>query len=242
MLNPLFIGFIGCIIKQQKKSGKTKILDFRKLLLKHLKELSEAGQLDEVEWYPALYALWREGLSEAEIETLLAGFTSLVTTVAPSDLECLSVDVRNNLLLEFSPMLNYGIDSFQTTFSVKWSDGMITDYCCRPVTNQKFDITPLFIYDLNKMFYQHLTEFMLRPGGLDSTHDQIAKAFDQEKFNELLVIMHKHVNTLPASSRESYAHIIDRMSHICGEDPPTKLYDESKQKVGLNWLTNGGGF
>ena len=45
-----------------------------------------------------------------------------------------------------------------------------------------------------------------------------------------------------SGSRESYAHIIDRMSHICGEDPPTKLYDESKQKVGLNWLTNGGGF
>ena len=126
MLNPLFIGFIGCIIRRQKKLGKTKILDFRKLLLKHLKELSEADQLDEVEWYPALYALWREGLSEAEIETLLAGFTSLGTEVAPSDLECLSVDVRNNLLLEFSPMLNYGIDSFQTTFSVKWSDGMIT--------------------------------------------------------------------------------------------------------------------
>ena len=78
MLNPLFIGFIGSIIKQQKKSGKTKTLDFRKLLLKRLKELFEADQLDGVEWYPELYALWREGLSEAEIETLFAEFTSLV--------------------------------------------------------------------------------------------------------------------------------------------------------------------
>ena len=71
-----------------------------------LKELFEADEIDEIEWYDELYAHWLEELSETEIDDLFSDFTSLVTEVAPSDLEWLEIDVRNNLLTMFSTTLN----------------------------------------------------------------------------------------------------------------------------------------
>lgn len=236
MVNPLFVGLVANVIRHQQGHG---LAPFRDLMLDRLQQLFVTEAMQDLDWYADLRQHWLEELGEEEVEDLIPELETLVTVVSPADLYWLAVDLRNSILLEDQPRLSYPVESFQATFTVRWSDGTVSDYCCRPVINPgELELTPAFLYDLVKMFLQHMADYMCEPG-LDGMHDQAAKPFDHDRLTELTQALHQHVNELPASEREPYQHIIKRIGHVLGKGPTVKLRAESQPA--LRWLDNGGG-
>lgn len=237
MVNPLFVGLVANVIRQQHGNA---IEEFRDLMLDRLQELYVVDEIDELDWYDNLYKHWSEELDDDDIDELLPEFVSIVSTIIPPDLYPVSEDIRNSIVLERQPRLNYPIETFSVTFSVRWADGTTSDYCCRPVVEQnEIVFNPVFMHDLTRMFQQHFVDFMCKPG-LDGMHDQASKQFDYDRFEELLGVLNNHANAMPADKREAYQHIIKRISHVFGKGPQVKLLDENQTE--LKWLDNGGGF
>jgi len=229
--HPLLVGLITHLM-QPRQDLET----FEDLLLDRLFQLHGSSDYEELDWYPELYTFWESEYED--VDDLLPEFEHLVDAIYPLQLCDIAIDIRNQLLLEASGTPTYPLRRFVVTYSVEWADGMVSDYCCRPVT-PGITLTPSVLSDLTRVCQQHLADYLHRPG-LDGMHDQAAKPFDRERFDELLRVMQGYSDSRPATEREAYDQVIQRIRHVCGESPAVEPPDDERPE--LEWLNNGGGF
>lgn len=237
MISQLFVGLVAYVMQTQTNPG---IADFRSALLQWLQELHNASDFELLEGYADLRKHWLTSMDEGRLEELLPEFTTMVQSIFPIGLYELAAEIRNTLLFDDAPHLNYPIKDFRVIFSIRWEDGLVSDYCCHPVLRGgQAELTASFLHDLAQVFRQNFSEYLHAPG-LDVMHDQAARVFDYEKFDELLKVLGQHVQTCPPKEREAYEQIIHRIQHSLGPSPKVSLPKEKPSA--LEWLENGGGF
>jgi hypothetical protein len=234
VVNPLFTGLVAYVIRNLDDQA---VSTFQEAMEKALEDLNEAEEIEELDWFDDLLEHWLEHLDEEEVETNRDSFEVMVSTISPSQLVLLAVDLRNEILLESLPDMTYDLASFHAIYSFRWRDGLQIEYSCRPVIRNNLPISNHLTGSLNDIFRQQLVEMLISPG-LDALHDQAAKPFDMKKFDELVNVLTDYANSQPAAEREQLEHIIFRIKQQLGSGPVVK----EKKEVDLEWLGNGGGF
>lgn len=237
MQNPLFVGLVSFVVQNQKTGSFD---EFRDSMINWLNRLQTASEIQLVEDYADLKNYWSTELANETIEAYHDQFETIVKEIEPEALYWLAVPIRNGLLLDAVPELNYSLKNFRVTYSMEWHDGQVSDFCCRPLISSGIVITPSFLSDIGEMFQQHFTDYLIVPG-LDTMHDQVSRLFDQEKLEELLKVLSDHVNQKPAAQRDAYLPIVARIEHVLGPGPTVNLASEEAESQ-LEWLDNGGGF
>lgn len=238
MQNPLFVGLVSFVIENQTIGS---LDEFRESLVAWLDRLKAASEIQLFEDYADLKNFWSVSLDEESIEAYYDQFEIIVKEIESESLYWLAVPIRNSLLLDAVPELNYSLKNFRVTYSLEWHDGQVGDFCCRySDIGSGIVITPSFLSNLGEIFQQHFIEYLIAPG-LDTMRDQVSRLFDQKKLEELLKVLSDHVNQKSAAERDAYLPIITRIEHVLGPDSSIDLALE-KTKNQLEWLNNGGGF
>jgi hypothetical protein len=234
VVNPLFTGLVAYVIRDLDDQT---IATFQEVMEDILQDLNEAERIEEVDWFEDLFEHWLEHLDEEDVESNRDSFEVMVSTISPSQLVLLAVDLRNEILLESLPDMTYDLSSFHAVYFFRWRDGLQIEYSCRPVIRNNLPISNHLTGSLNDIFKQQLVEMLISPG-LDALHDQAAKPFDLKKFDELVNVLTDYANSQPGAEREQFENIIFRIKQQLGSGPVVN----NRKEVDLEWLGNGGGF
>lgn len=247
--NMLFVLLVSYTVRT---AASLKVSDFRvrlTFLLNELKRLSlqsdEYGESIEsavlkLSWWEEFRLLVQEKMPD-KYEELMDSVEDFVEVVDANEVDDLVEDgesIRTEVLLENRENPTYSIKEIQTTYIIRWSDGMQTEYNCRPykTSDAPFEIQQLL--DLVGLYHDQFYEVMLNPG-LDALHDQAAKPFDSDKFDELFRVLAKHVADMPGNRRAPYENILSRIRHQFGE---MQLDLKPASSSGLRFLKSKGGF
>ena len=140
------------------------------------------------------------------------------------------------MLVEAAPPFKTNVSKFMCTFTIEWADGTTVDYVCRPFGTP--NVLNLDLMNrLTHLFTGQFLESMLHPG-IDVFHDQSARLFKQDKFEELLGVLHEYISKMDNSERGPYSDVVRRLEHRFKLDPEIKPPPNEDLVV----LQNGGGF
>lgn len=235
MHHPMLVGLVAYALNTSESIG---LGHFQPRMLEVLKDLKIADNFEDLPWYNAVFETWQEKIPGDVFPDMLTEFTQLIDQTTPEQLIQACVAIRTELLVENAQPLNYPIKNVYGTFTVQWEDGLQVEYNCRPFNIKGGAIGIPLIARLSHMFADQFIEASVQPG-LDTFHDQVAKPFDQEKFQDLMKILEAHINGLDASEREPYQHIVARFHHQFGPGPQVQMPQEGKP---LEFIDDGGGF
>lgn len=237
MISQLFVGFIAYAIEQL---GDYELHVFQAEMNSLIAELKEK-ESSLISWYSDLKEYWLSQIDEDEVEEGEEKFLDFVKSLDSEKLIELSVDIRNDLMLEDVSNLTYGVDSFTGIFIVKWTDGMQLEIKCNPILSdeakKELEFDSGKIDEVLTAFKQQIVELIIHPG-FDSMHDQSATPFPKDKYSELYSLLVQHVESKDSSERGDYEYILKRFRHFFEDDD----IDFDNDDNDLKWLNNGGGF
>ena len=173
---------------------------------------------------------------ELEFQNAVDSFFTLLSEYGVTELLHEAGDIRQQFLIEAAPRFNHPPRKFMCTYTIEFEDETHVDYICRP-----FGIPSAINVDmlarLTHLFADQFVESSIFPG-LDVFHDQSAKQFSAKKFEELMTVLDKYINSMDSNEREPYRVLTQRLSHRFSLDPELK----PPQSGDLHFLSNGGGF
>ena len=235
MHNPMLVAVVAHALKT---CGGRSSQQFQSHILSLLKALKAANSLEDVEWYDSVYADLSSKVPGELLPDIIIDFCEILGQIQAEQLIPACNNIRIELWIENCQPLHYTIKSVYATFTVQWVDGLQVEYNCRPFNIKPSQLEIPGIAHLSHLFADQFIEASVQPG-LDTFHDQVAKPFDLEKFEELTQVMQKWVNEKPAAEREDYQHILVRLCHQFGPGPEIKLLADNKP---LEFIEDGGGF
>jgi len=192
----------------------------------------------ELPWWKSFDVYIKEKMPK-KYDELIASIEDFVEVIVENETDFLVSDgeeLRAEVLLENRGNLTYSIKEIMATYTVRWVDGMQTEYTCRPYMSSDAPLGLSQSFDLLNMYADQVQETLLNPG-LDTLHDQVARPFDIEKFNELFRVMAKYVADLPAEQRAPYEDILARIRHQYAEP---EIQRKTDSKFPLKFLKFGG--
>ena len=247
MHNMLFVLLVSFAVRTAESF---KIADFRNRIIGLLNSIKRASiksdEYDEevsdtvfrLPWWQEYREFIQEKMPE-EYEDLIDSLEDFVDIIDQNDIEDLLEDgetLRAEVILENRESLTYSIEDVQATYTIRWKDGLQVEYNCRPFMSDDSSFSMDQILGLLEMYEDQFREVLLNPG-TDALHDQVAKPFDQEKFNELFRVISRHVADMPGSERAPYEYILSRIRHQFGE---MAIERRKERNTDLRFLTNGG--
>jgi hypothetical protein len=235
MQNPLYAGLVAYALATSQTSH---VGHFQPRLLELVKDLKMTEDWDELSWYARVYQSWSNQVEPTALIDLLVEFRQLLRRIEIEQLIAFGLAIRQELIVAQAPSLQYRVKTVFATYTVQWEDGLQVEYNCRPFGLESGRVDLPFLQHLLAMFGDQFLEAAVTEPGLDAYHDQVAKPFDPEKFQELLKVMEAHVNAMAAAEREAYQHILIRVRHQFGPGPQVKLPREQP----LEFIPGDGGF
>lgn len=231
----MLIGLVSYALKTSESIG---LGHFQPRMLSLLKDMKMASDFEDLPWYSEVYEAWNEQISRDVFPDLLTEFTEIIDQIQPEQLLPVCADIRTQLLVDNAQPLNYELSNCYATFTVQWKDGLQVEYNCRPFNIRGSQLGLPMLARLSHLFADQFIEAAVQPG-LDTFHDQVAKPFDSEKFQELMKVLEAHINGMDASEREPYQAILVRLHHQFGPGPNVQMQQEQKP---LEFVDGKGGF
>jgi hypothetical protein len=235
MHNPLLVGLVAFALRT---SDSISLTHFNPRLLHLLKDLVITDDWDQLPWYAELHNDWMNRIPAEVFTDLIVEFKETMSRIDPEHLLPIGAMIRMDLLVDNAPAIGYPIKTMYSTFTVQWEDGLQIEYNCRPFNLNGPSLNIPLLAKLSHLFADQFAEACIQPG-LDTFHDQVAKPFEQEKFQELLQVLDAHVNAKNATDREAYKHILIRLQHQFGSGPEVQMPSESQP---LEFIEGEGGF
>lgn len=232
MNNLVYVALVAFALKTAKTTASH---HFEERFMDLLDDVREAGmQWDDLPWYDDFIATI--SLDEAQVSEMFMDFHENLDKYGIQDLLFDANEIRQELMVEAAPPFKTEVSKFMCTFTIEWVDGTTVDYVCRPFgTARSLDLDML--NRLTHLFTGQFLESMLHPS-LDVFHDQSARPFPQDKFEELIGVLHEYISKMDNSERGPYSDVVKRLEHRFKVDPEIKPPPNEDLVV----LQNGGGF
>jgi len=233
----MLVGIVSYAIRTSNGVG---LEHFQPRLATLLKELKEAPQIEDLPWYDDVYEIWTRGIPQEMVVDLTNEFRGILEQATVEQLVPMCQSIRIKLLVENARPYQHEIDNCFATYTIKWKDGRQVEYTCRAMNIRGATFEAPLLSQLTQMYGNQFTEACVYPG-LDTYHDQVAKPFDEDKFQELVTVLNTHINNMPAAEREAYEHIVTRLTHQFGPGPNINP-QPADDGPPLKFTQGGGGF
>ena len=232
MNNLIYVALVAFAIKTAKSTDQA---SFEERFLELFEEIREAGmEWSELPWYEAF--LETITADAPLVSEMFEDFYENIEKHDPQDLLFDAAEIRHEMMVEAAPPFKTNVSKFMCTFTIEWADGTTVDYVCRPFGTP--NVLNLDLMNrLTHLFTGQFLESMLHPG-MDVFHDQSARLFRQDKFEELLGVLHEYISKMDNSERGPYSDVVKRLEHRFKVDPEIKPPPNEDLVV----LQNGGGF
>lgn len=232
MNNLIYVALVAFAIKTAKSTDQA---SFEERFLELFEEVREAGmEWSELPWYEAF--LETITADAPLVSEMFEDFYENIEKHNPQDLLFDAAEIRHEMMVEAAPPFKTNVSKFMCTFTIEWADGTTVDYVCRPFGTP--NVLNLDLMNrLTHLFTGQFLESMLHPG-MDVFHDQSARLFRQDKFEELLGVLHEYISKMDNSERGPYSDVVKRLEHRFKVDPEIKPPPNEDLVV----LQNGGGF
>lgn len=232
MNNLIYVALVAFAIKTAKSTDQA---SFEERFLELFEEIREAGmEWSELPWYEAF--LETITADAPLVSEMFEDFYENIEKHNPQDLLFDAAEIRHEMMVEAAPPFKTNVSKFMCTFTIEWADGTTVDYVCRPFGTP--NVLNLDLMNrLTHLFTGQFLESMLHPG-MDVFHDQSARLFRQDKFEELLGVLHEYISKMDNSERGPYSDVVKRLEHRFKVDPEIKPPPNEDLVV----LQNGGGF
>lgn len=232
MNNLIYVALVAFAIKTAKSTDQA---SFEERFLELFEEVREAGmEWSELPWYEAF--LETITADAPLVSEMFEDFYENIEKHDPQDLLFDAAEIRHEMMVEAAPPFKTNVSKFMCTFTIEWADGTTVDYVCRPFGTP--NVLNLDLMNrLTHLFTGQFLESMLHPG-MDVFHDQSARLFRQDKFEELLGVLHEYISKMDNSERGPYSDVVKRLEHRFKVDPEIKPPPNEDLVV----LQNGGGF
>jgi hypothetical protein len=230
--NLIYVALVAFALKTAESTDQA---SFEERFLELFDEVREAGmEWSELPWYEDFLATI--SADAPLVSEMFEDFYEGIEKHDPQDLLFDASEIRHEMLVEAAPPFKTNVSKFMCTFTIEWADGTTVDYVCRPFGTP--NVLNLDLMNrLTHLFTGQFLESMLHPG-IDVFHDQSARLFKQDKFEELLGVLHEYISKMDNSERGPYSDVVRRLEHRFKLDPEIKPPPNEDLVV----LQNGGGF
>ena len=232
MNNLIYVALVAFALKTARSTDQ---VNFEKRCLELFEEVREAGmEWAELPWYDEFL-----DTISADAPLLSEMFEDFYENFEKHNIQDLLYDaneIRHEMLIEAAPPFKSDVSKFMCTYTIEWTDGTTVDYICRPFGTPGVLNLDL-LNRLSNLFTGQFLESILHPG-MDVFHDQSARPFNQDKFEELLGVLHEYVGKIDNSDRKPYSDVVKRLEHRFKLDPEIKPPPDEDLII----LQNGGGF
>jgi len=230
--NLIYVALVAFALKTARSTDQA---SFEERFLELFEEVREAGmEWAELSWYDEFL-----DTISADAPLLSEMFEDFYENLEKHDIRDLLYDaneIRHDLMIEAAPPFKSDVSKFMCTYTIEWVDGTTVDYICRPFGTPRVLNLDL-LNRLTNLFTGQFLESMLHPG-MDVFHDQSARPFSQDKFEELLGVLHEYISKIDNSKRKPYSDVVKRLEHRFKLDPEIKPPPDEDLVI----LQNGGGF
>jgi len=230
--NLIYVALVAFAIKTAKSTDQA---SFEERFLELFEDVREAGmEWSELPWYEDFLKTITP--DAPLVSEMFEDFYESIEKHDPQDLLFDAAEIRHEMMVEAAPPFKTNVSKFMCTFTIEWADGTTVDYVCRPFGTP--NVLNLDLMNrLTHLFTGQFLESMLHPG-MDVFHDQSARLFRQDKFEELLGVLHEYISKMDNSERGPYSDVVKRLEHRFKVDPEIKPPPNEDLVV----LQNGGGF
>ncbi len=232
MNNLIYVALVAFALKTARSTDQA---SFEERFLELFEEVREAGmEWAELSWYDEFL-----DTISADAPLISEMFEDFYENLEKHDIQDLLYDaneIRHDLMIEAAPPFKLDVSKFMCTYTIEWADGTTVDYVCRPFGTPRA-LKLYLLIRLTILFTGQFLESMLHPG-MDVFHDQSARPFSQNKFKELLGVLHEYISKMDNSERGPYSDVVKRLEHRFKLDPEIKPPPAEDLVI----LQNGGGF